>query len=508
MKPGIDRTRIDPQYLLELIEPVAQVYRAMEHDLIVKLARRFDPKKLKRGVVQDLREQGQGGGVYESFMLSQVGALRDDCIQTIAEYAGDISQASTATIEQSVTDAIGVIEPEFTGTTPVPVSDTVRRVTGLYESQAINRQNLVNTVMLNSTLAHYRESIRDVTKLMRQLQTTQEALNTDTGRLIQGETTLRQAIASTLGKVAESGLAGFVDRAGREWDAEAYVRMDMKTTTANTAREAVFERNADYGNNLIMVSSHPGARPGCEPWQGRIYSTDGSSGTVEDLHGKTYEYIPLGDTSYGEPAGLFGINCGHYPSPFFAGQSVMRWPQYDHEETVRLYRESQEQRYMERKIRKEKTKADALEAAGDLQGAKAARKRAREKNAELKAWCDEKGRAYYPERTRVVKPEKTLTIGSTRDKINSETGNHSFQMNLQLFAAPRDPSKYATVYLDQKEYAHVMSELNTHMSESDREKRVVIKAIGDYIYTVENKGFNEYRIIGREEIDPEIEVPQ
>jgi len=259
-------------------------------------------------------------------------------------------------------------------------------------------------------------SVNDVAKVMRQLQTAQEALNTDTGRLIQGETTLRQAIASTLGRIAEGGLTGFVDRAGRKWEAEAYVRMDMKTTTANTAREAVFERNSDYGNNLIMVSSHPGARPGCEPWQGRIYSTDGSSGTVEDLHGKTYEYIPLGDTSYGEPAGLFGINCGHFPSPFFAGRSVMRWPEYDHEETARLYKESQEQRYMERKIRKEKTKADALEAAGDAQGAKAARKRAREMNAELKAWCAEKGRVYFPERTRAVKPATEVGFASTTNE--------------------------------------------------------------------------------------------
>jgi len=68
---------------------------------------------------------------------------------------------------------------------------------------------------------------------------------------------------------------------------------------------------------------------------------------------------------------------------------------------------------MERKVRAEKTKADTLEAAGDKQGAKAARAKAREKNAELKALCDEKGRAYYPERTRVVRARTEYNYGIT-----------------------------------------------------------------------------------------------
>jgi len=74
---------------------------------------------------------------------------------------------------------------------------------------------------------------------------------------------------------------------------------------------------------------------------------------------------------------------------------------------------------MERKVRAEKTKADALEAAGDKQGAKAARRSAREKNAELKAWCAEKGRAYYPERTRVVRAEKPLVNERARLDLNA-----------------------------------------------------------------------------------------
>ncbi|MGD6877845.1 phage minor head protein [Bacillus infantis] len=62
-------------------------------------------------------------------------------------------------------------------------------------------------------------------------------------------------------------------------------------------------------------------------------------------------------------------------------------------------------------------------------------------------------------------------------------------------------SNLETIYLPKQEYAHVMSEINTHMSDAQREQAVVSKAIGDYIYTFENHGFGNYRIIGKVPID-------
>ena len=48
-----------------------------------------------------------------------------------------------------------------------------------------------------------------------------------------------------------------------------------------------------------------------------------------------------------------------------------------------------------------------------------------------------------------------------------------------------------------------MSELATHMTQEQRESYVFTKAIGDYVYTVENHGFGDYRIIGKKLIDAE-----
>ena len=77
--------------------------------------------------------------------------------------------------------------------------------------------------------------------------------------------------------------------------------------------------------------------------------------------------------------------------------------------------------------------------------------------------------------------------------------NKPLKINIQLFARPS--KEFPTVFLPKKEYAHVMSELETHITLEQRRKKVFRKAIGDYIYTVENNGAGNYRIIGKRKIE-------
>ena len=46
-----------------------------------------------------------------------------------------------------------------------------------------------------------------------------------------------------------------------------------------------------------------------------------------------------------------------------------------------------------------------------------------------------------------------------------------------------------------------MSELATNLTEEQMGKSVIFKAIGKYIYTFENNGFGEYRVIGKKLIE-------
>ncbi len=69
--------------------------------------------------------------------------------------------------------------------------------------------------------------------------------------------------------------------------------------------------------------------------------------------------------------------------------------------------------------------------------------------------------------------------------------------------AKRGTSSLETVFLSKDEYAHVMSELATNLTEEERTKAIITRPIGNYSYTVENKGFGNYRIIGKRPIDGE-----
>lgn len=83
--------------------------------------------------------------------------------------------------------------------------------------------------------------------------------------------------------------------------------------------------------------------------------------------------------------------------------------------------------------------------------------------------------------------KRTFTKTNTYDNINSKRFN-------------KEPGDFATVFLERKEYAHVMSEIMTHMTREERNHKVVSKPVGDYVYTVENCNGVPIRAIGKKAI--------
>lgn len=46
-----------------------------------------------------------------------------------------------------------------------------------------------------------------------------------------------------------------------------------------------------------------------------------------------------------------------------------------------------------------------------------------------------------------------------------------------------------------------MHELNTNLTKEQRQQKHIHKAVGNYFYTVINNGFNNYKIIDKEDIN-------
>lgn len=385
---------INPSFLNDMSWEMAQVYGAVTDRLLINLAHYF-PFIQKSGEVM-------GSFQYQARMLAKMGQVHRESVQIIADHLKGADQALAEVISEAIRQAIEPIDPVLKkaaekglllgqGFLPPEVSPSMTQAFKAYYTQSADKLNLVNTVMLESTDEAYRRTVGDVTA---QLAQTQTILNEETGVVLTGVDSYNAAVSKAVNRMVENGLTGFIDHGGHHWSPEAYAAMDIRTTVANAARAAVWEREEQYGNDLYQVSWHDGARPLCYPWQGKVISRTDNARDVEDDEGNTVHVYAQSETSYGEAAGLFGINCGHYPIPFVPGFSRMREPRQDEEQNAKQYEEVQEQRNLERELRYQKRDLAVLKARGaSEEEIRAQRMKVRAASDKLDDYCDEKGLA-------------------------------------------------------------------------------------------------------------------
>ncbi len=118
----------------------------------------------------------------------------------------------------------------------------------------------------------------------------------------------------------------------------------------------------------------------------------------------------MSETSYGEPDGLFGINCGHQQYPFMPGLSLKTYYPYDEAENAERYEETQRQRALERKIRTDKRECMMLQEAGDTKGLQKAAGQLRADRDRYKDFCKEKGLSTHNENTQVLGYDRSKSM--------------------------------------------------------------------------------------------------
>lgn len=384
---------MNPKFIEEMGFRMGEVYAAVTDQILVNLARHF----------KYIKNDSEIGGAfdYQIKKLAEMGQVNRETEQIILTMLGDADQALQDALEAAIKDGLKDVEEPLKkasekgllmgqGMIPPEVSPNQMQAFRAYYQQSADKLNLVNTVMLESTQQAYHATVSDIVTRM---STTQQILNTETGKVVSGVTSINQAIRQAVQKMVDNEITGFIDHGNHHWSPEAYVTMDIRTTMANTARAAVFERMNDYGDDLYQVSHHDGARPLCYPWQGKVISrTDNARDVVDEAGNKVHVYAQS-ETTYGEPAGLFGINCGHYPIPFIPGFSRIRPPEQTEEQNAKAYEESQKQRALERKYRYAKRDLNVAKARNDPDEIKAQRARVSNARTELNEFCDETGRA-------------------------------------------------------------------------------------------------------------------
>lgn len=150
-----------------------------------------------------------------------------------------------------------------------------------------------------------------------------------------------RAAQTMLDDLAERGVTGFTDRAGRRWDLASYAEMATRTVVSNAWDDMQAKAAARAGIDLADTGTYSteGSCPKCLPWLNRRIS----------LFGKTPGYPTLAEA---KEAGWRHIQCRCWFSPV----GLQRMPEMpspvDLADAAAAYAASQRQRALERHVRK------------------------------------------------------------------------------------------------------------------------------------------------------------
>jgi hypothetical protein len=221
--------------------------------------------------------------------------------------------------------------------------------------------------------------------------------------------TYQKAIADGIKTLTERGLAagntyrGITIAYPTTWVdyLDVAFRRAALTGVNQSVAEMQLENLSVLGLDLVETTAHASARPEHAEWQGKVFSIKGQSAQHSNL---------VTATGYGTGPGLCGWNCRHSFFPFIAGGSrayatdELRAMNTKHvtynDEEITLYDATQQQRYIERGIRKWKREESAFETAGLTDQAAYASGKVREWQSKQREFISQTGlrRDYFRER--------------------------------------------------------------------------------------------------------------
>lgn len=305
-----------------------------------------DVSRLRREIEKQIEELRDGGArqlalaIEEAYETGLSGALADLAGAGIEDAFG---RTNAATVEAFVNEAVQQLESTHLG---------------------IARQ----------TVDAYREAVTEGSRLA-----------------AAGAETRRQAAGRVLDEFAKRGISGFLDSAGRRWEASTYAEMATRTMLGRSAVQGHLDTLQANGRDLVIVSDSPEECPLCRPWEGKVLSIAGST-TGDVPMGEGGRVRIAGTVREATSAGLFHPNCTHRLGLFVPGltRRMRDTPNPDG------YEDRQRQRYMERNVRQWKRREAAAMSPEQREYAKRHRK---EWQRRLREFTEEKDRRrlYYRE---------------------------------------------------------------------------------------------------------------
>ena len=383
-----------PPVLDALPEELAELYRGLEDTLLMEICSRLKLRdELNEVTVQDikaLRSHGIDLKKIEKAILKTSGIsetklnkLLDDVVERNQKYYTELI------------DLAHITQPE----TLVSVEDTW----AIYEQ---TKQTLRNITRSMGFLVNAGRTMLPPAKAY------QWALDAATLKVESGAISYGQAIKDAVRELASGGLRVVDYESGHRDQIDVAARRAVMTGVSQICAKYT-EQSAEYLETpYFEVSAHSGARdkPGPSPWsshkewQGKVYSI-----RADDIYPNIYEVCGLGSVD-----GLEGANCRHRRFPWVEGVSERTYndEQLEHIDdglgctfdgkTYTAYEATQEQRKVERTIRKLKREKAAYNAARLTDEKQAVNIKLRRLNAKYKVFSKAAGLPEQRERMKVL----------------------------------------------------------------------------------------------------------
>ena len=345
----------------DIQKEIEELYINMEHEILINIANKLaqgKPMEIDKWSLETNSPIIGSGGVNEWQLerLKELNGLNEENARIIAKFSGktieeinkifDRAREIGTEIDKEMLD-LGIKAGVLNETNPRYEDEILKNIISTAKKTTLTTLNTVNNSLLSSAGDNYKKIVNEVTT-----------------QVLSGAKTTAKAMQESVTKLAEKGLTSFTARNGAEWSSEAYIKMLIRANTQNTINKIQEERLKLHGCDYVEISSHIGARPLCSKDQGQIFSLSGNIKPIIDGLGRTIKVRSWSSSSYGQPAGILGINCGHTRYGFTPGISIKRKMNFTKEENDRFYIENQQQRLYERSIRSKKREIEMLKTTG------------------------------------------------------------------------------------------------------------------------------------------------
>lgn len=166
-----------------------------------------------------------------------------------------------------------------------------------------------------------------------------------------------KAIESSIRKLSQKGIevVGYTDHTT---SMDAAVKRAVTSGVNQTSLKFKMENSKELGINIVKTSSHGGARPSHQEWQGKLFYLHTPVKGLQNFKKAT---------GYGRVDGLGGANCRHSfyeVTDYEYKNNLVDTEEFDKNRNDDQYELEQKQRYYERQIRSWKKRKNILDECG------------------------------------------------------------------------------------------------------------------------------------------------